>query len=162
VSELAEQLGADVLVQAQIRPTRQTREGLAVRIVAEAVNTRGGQSIGRAVVDVPPPLEKRQMNKYTRFLARKLMDDMTGTWQNMPATSPERPSSPPAARAPAVPPVEPTAPATPAPPVAPVPPTAPVEPLPPTPPVAPLPPEAPTSPIAPPAPPAPLPPTPAR
>ena len=84
LSELAEQLNADVLVQAQVRPTRQTREGLEVRVIVEAVNTRGGQSVGRAVVDVPPPLEKRQMNRYTRFLARKLMDDMTGAWSNLP------------------------------------------------------------------------------
>jgi hypothetical protein len=84
VGELVEQLQADVLIQVQARPTRQTRYGLEVRLIAEALNTRGGQSIGRAVVDIPPPLEKTTINKYTRFVARKLMDDMTGTWNNAP------------------------------------------------------------------------------
>jgi hypothetical protein len=51
-----------------------------VRLIAEAFNIEGGDSIGRAVVDVPPPLEKRQLNKYTRYIARKLMDDMTYAW----------------------------------------------------------------------------------
>lgn len=80
LSETAQQLGADVLVQVSARPTRQTPQGPEVRMVAEAINTRGGQSIGRATVDVPPPLDKVQINRYTRFLARKLMDDMAGSW----------------------------------------------------------------------------------
>lgn len=84
LSELAEQLSADVLVQVQVRPTKQTAQGLQVRVVAEAVNTRGGQSVGRGVVDVMPPLETRQMAAATRFLARKLMNDMTGTWNTSP------------------------------------------------------------------------------
>lgn len=85
MSEIVQQLGADVLVQVQARPTRQTQYGLEVRIIAEALNTRGGESIGRAVVDVPPPLEKTTINRYTRFLARKLMDGMLGTWSAPPA-----------------------------------------------------------------------------
>ena len=67
-------------MQVQARPTRQTPNGLQVRLIAEAFNIDGGDSIGRAVVDVPPPLEKRQLNKYTRYIARKLMDDMTYAW----------------------------------------------------------------------------------
>jgi hypothetical protein len=82
--EVAQQLDADVLIQVQARPTRQTQQGLEARIVAEAINTRGGESIGRAVVDVPPPLDKLQINDYTRFLARKLMDDMAQTWRASP------------------------------------------------------------------------------
>ena len=39
----------------------------------------------RAAVDVQPPLDKLQANKYTRFLARKLMDGMTTTWSAPPA-----------------------------------------------------------------------------
>jgi len=78
--EILERLDADILVQVQARPTRQTFRGLEIRLVAEAINTRGGRSVGRAVVDVPPPLEKRQINEYTRFVARKLMDDMIGAW----------------------------------------------------------------------------------
>jgi hypothetical protein len=96
LSEIAQQLGADVLIQVQAHPTKQTQNGLEVRLVAEAMNTKGGQSIGRAVVDALPPLEKTQINKYTRYLARKLMDDMTMTWSappppNDPAHQPPAP-----------------------------------------------------------------------
>jgi hypothetical protein len=84
VSEIAQQLGADILIQVQAHPTRQTAEGLEVRLVAEAMNTKGGQSLARATVDMEPPLTKAQINRYTRFLARKLMSDMTGTWSAPP------------------------------------------------------------------------------
>lgn len=84
MSELVQTLDADVLVHVTARPTRQTRRGLEVRLVAEAVNAQGGQSIGRAVVDVPPPLDKPKINKFTRFLGRKLMDGMIGSWESMP------------------------------------------------------------------------------
>jgi hypothetical protein len=95
MSEIVRQLGVDVLIQVQAHPTRQTAQGLEVRIIAEAINTRGGQSIGRAVVDVPPPLTKTTINTYTRFLARKLMDDMSNTWTAM-ANNPPPPPAPPA------------------------------------------------------------------
>jgi hypothetical protein len=89
--EVSERLDTDILVLVQARPTRQSYRGLEVRLVAEAINTRGGRSIGRAVVDIPPPLEKRQINDYTRFVARKLMDDMLMTWSApVPTTMPSR------------------------------------------------------------------------
>jgi hypothetical protein len=115
-STLARTLDADVLVQVSARPTRQTRGGLEVRMVAEAINVEGGQSIGRAVVDMPPPLDKPRINKFTRFLARVLMDRMIGTWENMPPApaSSERPRNP--GDAPAARPAAPSdAPAVPAP-----------------------------------------------
>jgi hypothetical protein len=71
----------DVLIQVQAKPTRQTPAGLEVRLIAEAINTNGGESLGRAFVDVPPPLDKPILNDSTRFLARKLMADMTAAWQ---------------------------------------------------------------------------------
>jgi hypothetical protein len=83
LSDISQRLDADIFVQVQAHPTRQSY-GPAVRLVAEAINVRGGQSLGRAVVDVPPPLDKNQLNKYTRFMARKLMDDMTGAWLSAP------------------------------------------------------------------------------
>jgi hypothetical protein len=92
---VAQQLGADVLIQVRADPTRQTQDGQEVRLIAEAVNTRGGQSIGRAVVDVPPPLEKTTINRYTRYLARKLMADMTDSWMAPP---PPPPAAAPGAR----------------------------------------------------------------
>ncbi len=78
--EINDRIHADVLVMVRAQPTRQGGGGPAVRLVAEASNLLGGESIGRAVVDVPPPLDKPQLNTYTRFLARKLMKDMTGSW----------------------------------------------------------------------------------
>jgi len=84
LSEIAQQLGADILIQVQAHPTRQTPAGLEVRLVAEAMNTKGGQSLARATVDMEPPLTKTQINKYTRWLARKLMSDMTSTWSAPP------------------------------------------------------------------------------
>ena len=80
MSEAVHQLGADIFVQVQAHPTRQTEHGLEVRIIAEAINVKGGESLARAVVDVSPPLEKTTINKYTRFLSRKLMDGMIGSW----------------------------------------------------------------------------------
>jgi hypothetical protein len=84
LSEVAQQLNTDILIQVQARPTRQTGNGLEIRLVAEALNTHGGQSLARATVDMEPPLDKPQINKYTRFLARKLMADMTATWSAPP------------------------------------------------------------------------------
>jgi hypothetical protein len=80
--EIAQQLESDILVQVTAKPTRQTASGLEVRLVGEALNTKGGQQIGRAVVDIKPPLEKTTLNKYTRYIARKLMMDMTQAWSS--------------------------------------------------------------------------------
>ncbi len=85
LNELSKDNQIDVLIQVQAHATRQTPAGLEVRLVAEAMNTMGGESIGRAVVDIPPPLEKPVINEYTRFLARKLMSDMSRTWSNAPS-----------------------------------------------------------------------------
>lgn len=85
MTELAKALDVDILIQVQAKPTKQSFEGLQVRVIAEAINIKGGESLARATVDVMPPLDKVQTNKYTRFLARKLMDGMTGSWAPAPA-----------------------------------------------------------------------------
>lgn len=95
--DVTERLDVDILVLVQARPTRQTFRGLEVRLVAEAVNTRGGRSLGRAVVDTLPPLERSRIEESTRQVARKLMDDMVSTWT---APLPSPPATPPAATAP--------------------------------------------------------------
>ena len=82
LGELAKDLDADILIQAQVRPTRQTEYGLEFRMVAEAVNVKGGESLARAVVDMPAPLDKPRINKYTRFVVRKLMDGMIAAWES--------------------------------------------------------------------------------
>jgi hypothetical protein len=90
LNDVGRHLDADVLIQVQAKPTRQTLEGLEVRVIAEAINIKGGESLARAAVDVQPPLDKIQTNRYTRFLARKLMDGMTSTWSTpAPAKKPE-------------------------------------------------------------------------
>lgn len=96
MSEVVQQLGADIFVQVQAHPTRQTTQGLEVRLICEAINVKGGESISRAVVDLPPPLEKTTINNYTRFLARKLMDGMLGTWSAPPPPAPPAPAAAPA------------------------------------------------------------------
>lgn len=118
MSEVAQQLNADILVQVQARPTKQTRQGLEVRIIAEALNTKGGESVSRAVVDVPPPLEKTTINRYTRFMTRKLMDGMLGFWSAPPPPPREAPPALNQHAPPARPPAE-AVPPQPAPPPAP-------------------------------------------
>ena len=88
LTDIAQRLDGDVLIQIQAHPTRQAGGGPGVRMLAEAINIRGGQSLGRAFVDVPAPLDKRQISTYTRFLARKLMDDLTGAWMSAPPPQP--------------------------------------------------------------------------
>ena len=78
--QLAGQLDAEVLIYVRALASKQSGDAVKLRIVAEALNIRDGLSIGRGVVDVPPPLEKQAINRYTRFLARKLMDNMAGAW----------------------------------------------------------------------------------
>jgi hypothetical protein len=109
MSEAVHQLGADIFIQVNARPTRQTSQGLEIRIIAEAINTKGGESLARAVVDVPPPLEKTTINKYTRFLSRKLMDGMISAWLAPPPPEAPQAPAPPATPtpAPAPPPVAP-------------------------------------------------------
>lgn len=97
--------GIDVLVHVQARMTRHYGEQPGVRLVAEAVNTQGGESIARAFIDMPPNMEKPIIGERTRYLARKLMQDMTNFWENAPLSSPQ-PSRPPAP-SPSVPPVAP-------------------------------------------------------
>ena len=103
-TDLAQQLGADVVVYVRAAPTPASTDGKDLRLVAQAINTRGGESIGRAVVDVPPPLNKGQINDYTRFLARKLMDDMAQSWHASPPEAGDSRDAPERRAAPSTPP----------------------------------------------------------
>jgi hypothetical protein len=100
LAPIGQTLSADVLVQVQVHPIEQTSLGLKLRLIVEAVNTRDGASIGRFSLDLDPPLDKPHINDYTRFIARKLMDEMTMTWQNyqpspgQPAIVPMTPLTP--------------------------------------------------------------------
>ena len=77
---LKQRLGADVLVQVQARPTAQTNRGLSLALVAEALNTAGGESIGRANASFDGPMSPVRLDEVSRYLARRLMEDMTGAW----------------------------------------------------------------------------------
>jgi hypothetical protein len=96
LQDLSKNGSIDVLIQVQAKPTRQTPQGLEVRLIAEAINTRGGESLARAVVDVPPPLDKPAVNEYTRFLARKVMSDLSQTWTAPQPAARQEPPTPPA------------------------------------------------------------------
>lgn len=88
MGEIAQKLQTDVLVQVECRPSRQTTQGLVVTLLASAMNTRGGQQIAQAAVQIPLPMEKTTINRYTRFIARKLMDEMTNAWNARAALPP--------------------------------------------------------------------------
>ncbi len=94
LGELAEKLQCDVLIQVTARPSTQTDQGLGIRLIAQAFNTRGGQAVAHAAVDVPPPMTKIKLNNYTRFVSRKLMDGMTQSWTTMAAAAPATPPAP--------------------------------------------------------------------
>jgi hypothetical protein len=70
---------ADIMIHVTAGPTQQ-RQVRDVRILAEAMEVRGGDSLARAAVDMNPPMSKPKLNEYTRFLARKMMDGMATTW----------------------------------------------------------------------------------
>lgn len=70
---------ADILIHVTAGPSQQ-RQVRDVRILAEAMEVRGGDSLARAAVDMNAPMSKPKLNEYTRFLARKMMDGMTTTW----------------------------------------------------------------------------------
>jgi hypothetical protein len=72
---------ADVLVHVTSGPSQQDKVR-DIRILAEAMEVRGGDSLARAAVDMNNPMTKPKLNEYTRYLARKLMDGMTTTWAN--------------------------------------------------------------------------------
>ena len=105
LADIAKNNNIDVLIQVQAKPTRQSSEGLELRLIAEAINTQGGESIGRAVVDLPPPLAKPVINEYTRYLARKVMSDLSRSWSApRPMPRPGESTQPPPPPAPLVPP----------------------------------------------------------
>jgi hypothetical protein len=95
LGEIAQKLQADILVQITAHPSVQTSQGLGIRLIAQALNTKAGQQIAQATVDIPPPLEKTTLNRYTRFVARKLMDGMSNSWEAMASQPPPPPSTQP-------------------------------------------------------------------
>ena len=84
---------ADILIHVTSGPTQQ-QQSRDIRILAEAMEVRGGDSLARAAVDMNAPMSKPKLNDYTRFLARKLMDGLTATWSAPPAQRNDAPAAP--------------------------------------------------------------------
>jgi hypothetical protein len=101
LSALDTRLGADVLIHVQIHPTKQTSRGLEFRVVAEAVNVKGGQSVGHAFADVERPLDQEQIRGLSQYLGTKLMADMISSWSApLPPDAGSRDARPPASAPP--------------------------------------------------------------
>lgn len=87
--QMRQNLGVDILVIVWAEVSRQGEPPLGVRLVSEAVvlaapagqENRLGDSIARAFVDMPPRFQTDTVAVCTRELARKLMLDMSRTWE---------------------------------------------------------------------------------
>lgn len=89
--------GADIFIQVQAHPAKRGDQ-LIVLLVGEAINIQGGESLSHASVEMPTPIDRTELNNYTRFLTRKLIHGMVQTWSSAPP-----PASGAAAPAPAPP-----------------------------------------------------------
>jgi len=93
---------ADILVQIQSHAAR--RQGqLVLLVVAEAINVKGGESLGRVSLELPTPLDRYEINNATRYMVRKLMQDMIGSWSAGPSTTPPGTAPPPMPQQPPAP-----------------------------------------------------------
>jgi hypothetical protein len=87
--QMQQNLGVDIIVIVWAEVSRQAEPGLSIRLVSEAVvlaapagqQNRLGDSIARAFVDMPPRFQPDTVAVCTRELARKLMLDMSRTWE---------------------------------------------------------------------------------
>jgi hypothetical protein len=77
---LGTELQADVLIRVTAKPTVQSGNGGAIRLIAKAVTTTDARNLGSAMVDMPLPMSKPNINVYTRYLAGKLMGQMALKW----------------------------------------------------------------------------------
>ncbi len=79
---LSTELQQDILIRVTATPTSHATVGPAVRLIAKAVNTADGRSLGTAFVDMPLPITKTNVNLYTGYLSSELMGDMAKKWTN--------------------------------------------------------------------------------
>ena len=49
-------------------------------MIAQALNTKSGQQLAQASVQASLPMDNPTVSRTTRIIARKLMDEMTNTW----------------------------------------------------------------------------------
>jgi hypothetical protein len=97
--------GADIFVQVQAHPAKRGDQVILL-LVAEAINIQGGESLAHASVEMPTPVDRTELNNYTRFLTRKLIHGMVQTWSSAP---PPAPTAPAAVIPPSPPPAAPAA-----------------------------------------------------
>lgn len=75
------ELQTDILIQIKATPTKQSQWGdKAVRLNAKATSVTDGRYLGAAFVDMPLPMTKTNINVFTRYLAGKMMEQMTTKW----------------------------------------------------------------------------------
>ncbi len=75
------ELQTDILIQVKASPTKQSQWGdKAVRLNAKAVSVTDGRYMGAVFVDMPLPMTKTNINVFTRYLAGKMMDQLTKKW----------------------------------------------------------------------------------
>jgi len=86
---------ADVLIHFVVA-SGPSEKAAAIRLTARAVNARDQALLASAMVDMPTPADRQAVNRFTRFLARKLMDGMTQAWSSAPPARPESAPAPPA------------------------------------------------------------------
>lgn len=72
-------LNADVLIIETVQTSSQA--GISTRMVCKAVRTDDARVIGRAYVDLRQALTKRNLRTFSRYLAFRLMEDMTKRWK---------------------------------------------------------------------------------
>lgn len=82
VSVLAERgaVNPDVLIEFHVDGGGEDDNRGALNLTARAMNTADRMLLGQAMVDMPVPADRQAINRYTRFLARKLMSDMERAW----------------------------------------------------------------------------------
>jgi hypothetical protein len=77
---LGVELKQDILIRVTAKPTRHSSGGPAVRLIAKAVGTADARNLGTAMVDMPLPMSKTNINVFTRYIAEGLMGDMAKKW----------------------------------------------------------------------------------
>jgi len=85
---LSTELQTDILIQVKAVPTRQASSGAAIRLMCKAVSTTDARNLGTAVVDMPLPISKTNVNVFTRHLAEKMMQQMAEKWSGNPEWDP--------------------------------------------------------------------------
>lgn len=94
LSERGGDVAPDVVIEFHVDGGGDVEKRGALNLSARAVNASDRVLLGQAMVDLPVPADRQAINRYTRFLARKLMSDMSRTWSRAPSMPPSRRADP--------------------------------------------------------------------